>query len=1042
MLNLMIRWSLQNRLWVVLGAVLVLTYGSLVLRELPIDVFPDLNKPTVTLLVEGHGRAPEEMETLITLPIENAVNGLPDLERITSNSGIGLSVITLQFAWGSDIYRHRQMVSEKLQLVRERLPADVQPLMAPVASLMGQIQQIAISAEDDSISPMELRTLAEWVIRPRLLGIPGVAQVISIGGGLRQYQILISSEKLSQRQISLDQVNSVLQKISQNTTGGFIDEGAKELLVRNIGAVTSVEEIENSVVGLHFGRPVLLKEIAKVQLGPKIKRGDGSFNGRPAVIMVIQKQPGTDTVQLTEKVGEVLQDLKPLLPPKVLVNPEVFQQAKFIQSSIDGILGKLKFGTVLVFVILFIFLANLRMSLITMTAIPLSFALSFLVFKWLGFTVNTMTLGGLAIAIGELVDDSIVDVENIFRRLRENAARANPLPRLKVIFEASSEVRNSIVLATFIILLVFLPLFGLDGLSGRLFAPLASAYLIALISSLIVSLTLVPVLSSFLLRGRALEKDHDKETWLVRHLKSWDRQMLDRTLDRPRLVLGATLGLLLASIALIPWMGRDFLPHFNEGTAMVAVFAKPGISLEESNRIGKLAEQKIMGIDGIKSVSRRTGRAEQDEHAMGVNVSEIDVDFEADSPRGREEVLHDVRQALTEIPDIAINVGQPISHLIDHTMSGVSAQVAIKVYGPELEGLRAKAAEIVRNLEGTAGLVDLRAESQTLIPELKIHILREEAAQFGLSSGEITELLEAALNGEVVSQVIEGQRFFDLFFRFDDQSRANLASIGEIILKTMPDGRRVRIKDVADIYETEGPNQVSREDLQRRIIISANVAGKDLGSVVTEIEKRLEPQRRWNDGYYFTIGGQFEAQQQATQRILFFGILSILGVGLLLFSHFRSVMITSQIMLTIPLAFIGGLIALMLTGQSLTVASLVGFITVCGIASRNSIMMISHYLHLMQFEGEKFSRSMIIRGSLERLTPVLMTASVAALALLPLALAKNHPGSEILYPVAVVTIGGLVSSTLLDLIVTPLVFWNFGRHAAELSIQPRKDEQI
>ncbi|MBX3022655.1 MAG: efflux RND transporter permease subunit [Bdellovibrionales bacterium] len=1032
MLNFIIRSALRNRLLTLALAAAVVVYGGLSLSKLPIDVFPELTKPTVTVMTEGHGRAPEEVEALITLPVENAINGLPGLERVRSTSGVGLSIVYLEFAWGTDLYRARQLVAEKLQLASERLPKDVQPVLAPIASLMGQIQQIALSSPRGSISPVELRTLAEWTLRPRLLSIPGVAQVISIGGGLRQFQIHISADKLSQKMLTLEQIDQALEKISHNTSGGFYDDGKREVLIRNIGAVTDLEDIRSTVVGLHFGRPVLVKEIAEVKEGARTKRGDGSYMGQPAVVMVVQKQPGADTVSVTDAIDRAVSELKPTLPEDLIVNTDVFKQANFIHAAISGIRSKLEFGTVLVFIVLLIFLANLRLSLITLAAIPLSFFVTFIVFRYFGLSVNTMTLGGLAIAIGELVDDSIVDAENIFRRLRENRALAKPLPVLKVVYEASSEVRNSIVLATLVIALVFVPLFNLSGLEGRLFLPLAVAYLSALASSLLVSLTVTPVLASYLLAG----KKHAQETRLVRWLKERDANILERILDRPRAVAAAAALLFVMAVSLLPFMGRDFLPQFNEGTAMISVFSPPGVSLQESNRLGLEAEKKIMEVPEVKSVSRRTGRAEQDEHAMGVNVSEIDVDFKPDSTRSRAAILQDVRDRLSAITGISTNVGQPISHLIDHMLSGVSAQIAIKVFGGDLATLRKTAAEIYTAVESVPGLVDLRVEQQGLIPQLKIHVLRDQAARFGISAGEITELAESAFNGQIVAQIIDEQRSFDLFYRFDEASRQSPEKMGETVIKTMPTGQRVRLKDVADIYESEGPNEISRENAQRRIVVSANASGRDLGSLIADVRQQIGASVPVPQGYFITYGGQFEAQQEASRRIGLYGVLALAAIALLLYLNFRSWRITAQVMLTIPFAFIGGLVLLFLTERNLTVASLIGFVTLCGIASRNGIMMISHYLHLIRQEGQEFSRQTIIRGSQERLVPVLMTAAVTALALMPLVFAKQQPGSEILHPVAVVIVGGLISSTLLDILVTPVIFFNYGRRAAT---QPQKE---
>lgn len=1043
MLNALIRFALNHRLLVVSLTAAMVVYGAIAVSKLSIDVFPDITKPTVNIMTEAHGMAPEEVETRVTLPIESYLNGLPGVERIRSQSGIGLSVIYVEFAWGTDIYRARQLVQEKLNLTKERLPKEIAPIMGPVGSLMGQIQQIAVTNIEDgkgeTLDPMELRSLADWVIRPRLMTIPGISQVIAIGGGVKQYQILISAEKLNRFQLSIEQIDSELAKISQNTTGGFLERETSEFLVRNIGVVRDLEDIKKTLVGLHFGRPVLVEDIAEVRIGARLKRGDGSYNGKPSVVMTIQKQPGADTVRITRDIQAALEELRPTLPKTVVVNPDVFKQASFIEASISGIVGKLQLGTVLVFVVLLIFLANLRMSVITLTAIPVSFLFTAIVFQLFGLTVNTMTLGGLAIAIGELVDDSIVDVENIYRRLRENATLAKPRSVLMVVYEASSEIRNSIVLATIIIALVFVPLFNLSGLEGRLFAPLGVAYLAALFASLLVSLTLTPVLCSYFLKGSL--KAH-KDTSLVVWLKRVDRRVLEWALPRSTFVILMATGLFVLALALVPFMGRDFLPKFNEGTAMISLIAPPGTSLTESNRIGVQAESLIMQAPEVKSVSRKTGRAEMDEHAMGVNVSEVDVDFH-EGGRPREVVLNEIRTRLKEtIPGIGVNVGQPISHLIDHMLSGVSAALAIKVFGPDLATLREKAYEIQAAIDGVNGLVDLRVESQGLIPQIKIHVLREEAARFGMSSGQITQLLEAAFNGEALAQVLEDTRQYDVFFQFDENSRASMEKMESTVLKVMPDGRRVLLKDVADVYEATGPNEINRENSQRRIVISGNISGRDLASMVGEIQNRIQTNVQFPEGYYVIYGGQFESQQAATRNVLLFGSLAIFGIALVLFGHFRSKAITAQIMATIPLAFVGGIGLLFVTDRTVTVASLVGFITLCGVASRNGIMMISHYLHLMKQEGEGFTREMIIRGSQERLVPVMMTALVASLALLPLVFAKGQPGSEVLHPVAVVIVGGLITSTLLDVIVTPVLFYRFGRRSAESYVKDEGLEQV
>lgn len=1040
MLDQLIRLALNKRLVTLSLALILIVVGFFSLTHLPVDVFPDLSKPTVTIVTEAHGKAPEEVETLVTLPIEAQLNGLPGLTSIRSTSGVGLSIVYVQFEWGTDIFRSRQLVAEKLSLAKEMLPDGVQPIMGPISSLMGQIQQIALYPEGKEIDPMELRTIAEWIIRPRLLTIPGVAQVIPMGGGLKQYQILISAEKINVKGLTVEDLDHTLRKISQNTTGGYLNKGDSELLVRNIGVVTSIEDIKNTVVGLHFGRPVMLSDIAEVKIAPALKRGDSSYNGKPSVAMVIQKQPGTDTVEITKNIDKAVEELRSSLPEGVGITTDVFKQSNFIEASIKGIKGKLILGTILVFVVLFVFLANMRMSLITLTAIPLSFLIAFVVFRIFGLTINTMTLGGLAIAIGELVDDSIVDVENIFRRLRENSLLAQPKKTLKVIFEASSEVRNSIVTATIIICLVFIPLLNLTGIEGRLFTPLAISYLTALLASLVVSLSVTPVLCYFLL-GKSELKEHG-ETKFVLWLKNKDKRFLDICLEKPKNVISIVAVLFLIAISLVPFMGKNFLPEFNEGTALATIGAKPGINIDEANRIGLQAEKLILEVPEVKSVSRRTGRAEKDEHAMGLNVSEIDIDFKKDMKRSRDEILNDIREKLSTLEGMNISVGQPIAHLIDHMSSGVAAQIAIKIYGQDLQGLRQSAMGVKEAIAEVEGLVDVRVEQQGLLPQLKIHVLRDLAAEYGLSAGEITSILESSLNGDEIAQVIEGQKYFDVFFRYDDQSRSSIESIQDMILTILPDGRKIKVSDVADIYETQGPNEINRDNGQRRIFVSANVSGRDLVSAVEEIKKNVNEKVKFPVGTYVVYGGQFEAQASASKNILFFGIFSLIGIALLLYSQFSSKVIVGQIMLTIPFAFIGGIFLLFIIDRNLTIASMIGFITLSGIACRNGIMMISHYLHLMKHENESFSKQMIIRGSLERLVPVLMTATVASLALMPLVFAKGQTGSEILHPVAVVIVGGLISSTLLDILVTPTVFYWIGKRSAEQFIKTQQKETV
>ncbi len=1035
MLDRVIRFSLTHRLLVVVMTAFLTAYGGYVIVNLPVDVFPDLNRPTVNIMTEASGMAPEEVETLVTLPLETVLNGLPGVERVRSSSGIGLSVIYLEFAWGTDIYRNRQLVAEKLSIAKEKLPKEITPVMGPIASIMGEIQLLGLSSTDKNIDPIQLRTIADWVIRPRLLSVPGVAQVISIGGGVKQFQLLLSAEKLQQFRLSLEDVQHSLTHLSQNTTGGFIDVDQKEFLIRNIGTVRSEEDIRNSVVGYHLGRPVLVKEVAEVKIGAQIKRGDASVNGAPAVIVSIQKQPGANTVELTKEIDRVLNDISKSFTKGVVLERELFKQANFIESAIANVKEALRDGAVLVMIVLFIFLLNFRTTAVTLTAIPLSFVLTAIVMKYFGISVNTMTLGGLAVAIGELVDDAVVDVENIYRRLRENQKKEKPQSTLQVIYNASSEVRNSIVFATIIVVLVFIPLFYLSGIEGRLFIPLGIAYIISLLASLLVSLTVTPVLCSYLFSKQKIFQHEDSR--LVKWLKHWDRKVLMRALDHPKMIMVIATVIFFCSLALIPFIGKDFLPKFNEGTATVSLLAAPGISLEASNELGTKAEQLMLSVPEVKSVARRTGRAELDEHAEGVHSSEIDVDFKT-SQRTRDVVLDEMRKKLESIPGVFVNIGQPISHRLDHLLSGVRAQIAIKLFGPDLAVLRLKAAEIQHAIQGTKGLVDLQSEQQVLVPQIKIQLLREEAAKYGIVLGDLASTLEMALKGEVVAQVLENQRIFNVFMRFDDQSRSNIELMKKTTMKIMPDGSKISLEKIADVYESTGQNIINHENVQRRIVVQANASGRDLNSLVEEIKANLSANVRLPNGYFIEIGGQFESQQKASRLILLLGMFSLLGIFLVLYAHFKSNFIAFQIMLNIPMALIGSLIAIFLSDRIFSVATLVAFITLCGISSRNGIMMISHYLHLMKNEGEKFSKEMVIRGSLERLVPVLMTALTASLALIPLVLSKGQPGKEILHPMAVVIVGGLFSSTLLDMVVTPSLFFYFGKNSAEKAIQSTK----
>lgn len=1035
MLDVVIKWSLQNRLLVVAIAALTLAWGTYIALQLPVDVFPDLNKPTVTILTEAPGLAPEEVETLVTVPIEMVLNGAPGVTRVRSQSGIGLSVITVEFDWGTDLYRNRQLVSEKLQLAREQLPAGVTPMMGPIASIMGEILLISVRSRDGSTGPMELRSLADWTIRPRLMAIPGIAQVINIGGEVKQYQVLVSPAKLTQFGLTIEDIARAMERANLNTTGGFINAQSQEFLVRNLARAYTVEDLKKTAVAYRNGAPVLLGEVAQVKEGPRVKRGDAGTNGAPAVIMSVQKQPGASTIELTEKVDSAIREIQATLPPDIEVNPRLFRQENFIQASINNVIEALRDGAILVTIVLFLFLLNLRTTAITLTAIPLSFIVTFLVFRAFGVSINTMTLGGLAVAIGELVDDSIVDVENIFRRLRENRASPNPKPALRVIYEASLEIRSSIVYATFIVALVFVPLFALTGVEGRLLAPLGLAYITSLIASLVVSLTVTPVLASYLLPQMKVMR-HGRESFLVRFLKRWDERLLRHTLRHPNVVMAGAGALLALALATLPFVGTSFLPEFNEGTVTVNVLAEPGISLEESDRIGRIAERLIMEVPEVVAVGRRTGRAEMDEHAEGVHSAEIDADLRR-SERPRDEILRDIRQRLATIPGVTVNVGQPISHRLDHLQSGVRAQIAIKLFGDDLATLRDKAEEIANVVGTVEGATDVQIEKQVLIPQVRFAIDREAAARYGLPPGEIAETLEMALNGKKVSEIVDAQRRYDLVIRFDDEARASLDALRSVTVDT-PQGTQIPVSAVARIENLPGPNQILRENAQRRIVVSANVAGRDLGSVVRDIQERVQRQVQLPPGYFIEYGGQFEAQREATRKLTLLSLFSVVAIFFLLIKALGDWRSALQVMINIPLALIGAIFAMLLAGGVFSVATLVGFISLIGITSRNGIMMISHYIHLMREEGEDFTERMIIRGSLERLVPVMMTALTAGLSLIPFILAADAPGKEILHPLAVVVFGGILTSTLLDQLVTPAVFYKFGRPIAERVIRERQ----
>ncbi|MEX0726431.1 MAG: efflux RND transporter permease subunit [Planctomycetaceae bacterium] len=1160
MLNWIILFSLKNRVLVMIGSLTVMVYGVILLLEMPVDVFPDLNRPTVTIMTEASGLAPEEVEVLVTRPIEFLLNGATGVQRVRSASGIGLSIVWVEFDWGTDIFRDRQIVAEKLQLARERLPQDTNPVMAPISSIMGEIMLLGLrsiaelrSPEEQTVKAMELRTLGEFDLRNRLLAVEGVSQVTVMGGVLKQYQVITSPARLAAQNVTLQQLTEAARKANVIAGGGIMVRSPKESLLRISGQSLTLEEIENTPVLWRDPVPVRIKDVADVRFGGPVKRGDGSawvklepdvntavreslphmhpeaaapadrhdetghkhdekpghghgkdqegyehdaverpdeepattkISGGPAVIMTVQKQPNADTLLLDRKIDDVLESLQKELPPDVVIERRIFKQADFIEAAVENVTEAVRDGALWVIAVLFLLMGNFRTSLSSLTSMPLSILLTVLVFHRFGITINTMTLGGIAVAIGDLVDDSIVDIENIYRRLKENRRLPVELqrPALDVVYRASCEVRNSIVYATLFVILVMFPLFSMAGLEGRIFAPLGVAYITSLLCSLVVSLTFTPVFGSLLL-PKAKLLDEGVDPLLLRWLKRLDANVLRFTLRRATLILSFVAVLVTLSCMSIFWMGGEFLPPFNEGTLTINLRMEPGTSLDESQRVAARAERLILDVPEVLSVSRRTGRAELDEHAEGVNSSEIDVRLAEHSPpkpgwgyaalrlvpiahlwgygsvgRSREDVIADVRDRISNIPGAAVNIGQPISHRLDHMMSGIRAQIAVKVFGQDLRELRTAACDIQDRLQAIPGVVDLQIEPQVEISQVRLKVKRDEAASYGLAPGDVAELLETAYKGRVVSQVLDEERYFDLIVWYDEDSRSAPDVINETILKT-PSGRRVALGQVIEVLDTTGPNTLNREHVQRRIVVFCNVQGRDLTSVVTDIKKTLAPVegdlRKLPGSYYIEYSGQFEAQQEANRRLAILGSLSILGVFLLLCKALDSWRAALQVLVNIPLAAFGSVLTLLIvnrpdwtmlaaapwwdwprvwvSGTSLSVAHWVGFITLIGVVSRNGIMMISHYIHLMQHEGETFSERMIVRGSLERLAPVMMTAMTSFIGLLPLLFGAGQTGKEILYPLALVVFGGMMTSTILDQVVTPALFFKFGRKVYERS---------
>jgi HME family heavy-metal exporter len=975
MFDFIIHTSLRQRLIVLGVSLLLVIYGIFTVRQMPVDVFPDLNKPTVTLMIEAGGMAPEEVEQLVTFPVESSMNGMPGVTRVRSVSGIGLSIIYVEFEWGSDIYRNRQQISERLNLVREQLPPGVVPQLGPISSIMGEILLIALPADPAKVSPMQVREYADWVMRPRLLTIPGVAQVTPIGGEVRQYRVEINPAQLQALGVEREKLEAALRDFGANTSGGFLESQGREYLIRQMGRTSRIEDLQNVVVTVKNGQPILLKQLAEVKIAPALKRGDAGYNGKPAVILSVQKQPSADSVTVTREVERAIAALSKSLPQGVEAPQFLFKQADFIEHSVTNVQDALRDGAILVAVILFMFLLNVRTTLISLTAIPVSLLVTALVFHYFGLSINTMTLGGLAIAIGELVDDAVVGVENVLRRLKLNSALQVPRPVVEVIASATLEVRSAIVYATVIIVLVFVPLFVLPGIEGRLFTPLGIAYIVSILASMLVSVTITPVMAYYLL-PKMKQMGHGDSPLVIR-LKRWDAKLLHWSFARTRTLLIAALVAVVLAAATIPLFPRAFLPPFNEGTLTVNVVLNPGTSLAESNRIGTLAEQIVAGVPEVTQVGRRTGRAELDEHAEGVHYTEMDVDLKASS-RSREDIINEIRTRLAVLPAVS-SVGQPISHRLDHLLSGVRAQIALKVYGDDLDTLRGLAADLRTRLSKIPGITDLAVEKQVLIPQIKIHVNYEQVARYGVAPGALLRSLQQMIEGERITQIVEGNRRFDLVVRLSEGDRS-LQKLQNLLIET-PTGA-VPLSKLATIEDGDGPNQISRENARRRIVISANTDGSDMSRVIADIRTELAT-KALPEGYFTALEGQFQAQEQAAKLIALLAMVSLTMIFLVLYSRYKSTALTLIIMGNIPLALVGSVIALWVSGQPLSVAALVGFITLTGISTRNGILKISHYINLCAFEGETFSQHLIVRGSLERLTPVLMTALVAAFALVP-----------------------------------------------------------
>ena len=1036
MLNFLIRWSLRNRAIILCLSFLILAAGFKVGSALPLEVLPDLTKPTVTILTESPGLSPEEVEALVTQPIENSLMGVAGLTRMRSTSDIALSLVFAEFEWGTDIYRARQLVQERLQVAREQLPQNTQPYLTPVASLMGEILLIGVKSNDGKTLPMDVRTVADWTIRMRLQAIPGVAEVLNMGGGVKQAQVLPDPWRMQANGVTIEELEQAVRKAASNTTGGFIDNGPQEIMVRNLAMTVELSEIGRTIIKKPGGRPISIADVATVAWGTEPKRGEAAVNGSPGVIMSVIKAPGFDTIALSEKIEAAIVGLQPSLPAGVEAIV-LFRQRDFIDSAIGNLKKAIVEGAVMVTLVLLLFLLSFRTTFITLMAMPLSFCITLLTFEWMGLSVNSMTLGGLAVAIGMVVDDAIVDVENVFRRLRENARLKEPLPKLELIALASGEVRNSILYATILIVLVFIPLLGLSGVEGKLFAPIAIATIVSMIASFVVSLTAIPVLCSFLLPVAAgsIRNAHHSDSRLVRLLKTVLKSSILRlSLRQPVIIIALVSMLLTFALMLYPQMSRDFLPAFHEETAVVTTGAAPGTSLAEMEIISRAVEDQLRQIPEVLHIGRRIGRAERSDHVVPVNNVEFDIDFKKDG-KGRplKIVLDDMRARIKTVPGTFSIISGPLSHRISHLLSGVTSPVAVKIFGPDLSTITSLGEQVQKVAKSIRGLTEAKLDMQAQIPQLRIELDRERALAHGVSPGELNAELSMLLGGAQVAQLRESQRVIDLAIRLPESMRGDADSIRNLPIHTVT-GDHIPLHLVADVREALGPSAVYRENTQRRYVVSIKPSERDAGALVKLLEEKVRAQVKFPAGYIISYEGDFRAEQAAAKRIAILFAAILLIIVMLLWSYFRSLVLAFQVLLNLPLALMGSLALTWFLVGNISVATLVGFISVGGVAARNGIMMISHYLHLMKHEGEGFTYAMIERGTLERFVPVTMTALSAGIALIPFVIAMGDPGKEILSPVAICIVGGLVSSTLLDFAVTPAVFCLFGKKAAAKAI--------